>query len=156
MLYLSHKAVHAEFIPAERHRDRYQSETFVAPRTMDPASVEGAPMWVKNQRNSWHGVGFPYHSTLDVGDYYKRYAETMPAVDEGLGQIIDLLKAKGWLDATLIIFMVPNSSLHSSTDYKDFLCVICGWAAEKKDFCASSEIFGTRPGASLAGSPCCA
>jgi N-acetylglucosamine-6-sulfatase len=77
MLYLSHKAVHAEFIPAERHRGRYQNEKFIPPKTMDPRNFEGAPMWVQNQRNSWHGVEFPYHSTLDIADYYKRYAETM-------------------------------------------------------------------------------
>jgi N-acetylglucosamine-6-sulfatase len=108
MLYLSHKAVHAEFIPAERHRGRYQNERFVPPKTMDPANVEGAPMWVQNQRNSWHGVEFPYHSSLDIGEYYKRYAETLLAVDEGLGRIVDLLKAKGWFDSTLIIFMGDN------------------------------------------------
>ncbi|HJU91871.1 MAG TPA: sulfatase/phosphatase domain-containing protein [Pyrinomonadaceae bacterium] len=108
MLYLSHKAVHAEFIPAERHRGRYQNENFVPPKTMDPQNVEGAPMWVQNQRNSWHGVEFPYHSNLDIAEYYKRYAETMLAVDEGLGKVIDLLKAKGWFDSTLIIFMGDN------------------------------------------------
>ena len=108
MLYLSHKAVHAEFIPAERHRGRYQNETFVPPKTMDPQNVDGAPMWVRNQRNSWHGVEFPYHSDLDIAEYYKRYAETLLAVDEGLGKIKDLLKAKGWLDSTLIIFMGDN------------------------------------------------
>ena len=108
MLYLSHKAVHAEFIPAERHRGRYQDEKFLPPKTMNLANVEGAPMWVQNQRNSWHGVEFPYHSSLDIGEYYKRYAETMLAVDEGLGRIVELLKAKGWLDSTLIIFMGDN------------------------------------------------
>ena len=108
MLYLSHKAVHAEFIPAERHRGRYQNENFVPPKTMDPQNVEGAPMWVQNQRNSWHGIEFPYHSNLDIAEYYKRYAETMLAVDEGLGKVIDLLKTKGWLDSTLIIFMGDN------------------------------------------------
>jgi N-acetylglucosamine-6-sulfatase len=108
MLYLSHKAVHAEFIPAERHRGRYQNEKFIPPKTMDPRNFEGAPMWVQNQRNSWHGVEFPYHSTLDIADYYKRYAETMLAVDEGLGKVIDLLKAKDWFDSTLIVFMGDN------------------------------------------------
>lgn len=108
MLYLSHKAVHAEFIPAERHRGRYENEKFVAPKTMDPKNVDGAPMWVQNQRNSWHGVEFPYHSSLDIGEYYKRYAETMLAVDEGLGKVIELLKSKGWFDSTLIIFMGDN------------------------------------------------
>lgn len=108
MLYLSHKAVHAEFIPAERHRGKYHDKTFVPPRTMDQANVLGAPMWVQNQRNSWHGIEFPYHSSLDISEYYKRYAETLLAVDEGLGRVMELLKQKGWLDSTLIIFMGDN------------------------------------------------
>ena len=33
-LYLSHKAVHAEFIPADRHKGRYAGKPFVAPKTM--------------------------------------------------------------------------------------------------------------------------
>ena len=33
-LYLSHKAVHSDFIPAERHKGRYRDKPFVAPKTM--------------------------------------------------------------------------------------------------------------------------
>ncbi len=111
MLYLSHKAVHAEFIPAERHRGRADGSDFVSPKSMDPANIQNAPMWVRNQRNSWHGVDFPYHweqGPLDVGDYYKRYAETLLAVDEGIGQIIDLLKSKGLYENTLVAVMGDN------------------------------------------------
>jgi len=41
MLYLSHKAVHSDFVPAERHKDRYKSKPFAAPKTMDPANHSG-------------------------------------------------------------------------------------------------------------------
>ncbi|MGD9562878.1 MAG: sulfatase [Pyrinomonadaceae bacterium] len=108
MLYLSHKAVHAEFIPAERHRGKYENEKFVEPKTQDPANVSGAPMWVRNQRNSWHGVDFPYHSELNISEYYKRYAETLLAVDEGIGQIVEMLKSKGLYENTLIAVMGDN------------------------------------------------
>lgn len=111
MLYLSHKAVHAEFIPAERHRGRYSDRSFVPPKTMDPDNVQGAPIWVRNQRNSWHGVDFPYHweqGELDVAAYYKRYAETLLAVDEGIGQIVEMLKQKGLYENTLIAVMGDN------------------------------------------------
>jgi len=107
-LYLSHKAVHAEFVPAERHRGRYANANFVPPKTMFPENVHGAPMWVRNQRNSWHGVDFPYHGMLDIAEYYKRYAETLLAVDEGIGQLVDLLGQKGLLDSTLIVLMGDN------------------------------------------------
>lgn len=111
MLYLSHKAVHAEFIPAERHKGKYADETFVEPKTQNPENVSGAPRWVRDQRNSWHGVDFPYHweqGELDIGDYYKRYAETLLAVDEGIGQIIETLKKKGLYENTLIAVMGDN------------------------------------------------
>ena len=111
MLYLSHKAVHAEFIPAERHRGKFDKEEFTEPKTQDPDNVFDAPMWVRNQRNSWHGVDFPYHweqGELNIGDYYKRYAETLLAVDEGIGEIVKLLKEKGIYENTLIAVMGDN------------------------------------------------
>ena len=107
MAYLSHKAVHADFVPAERHRGRYQNESFRYPDSMKPG-VPGRPMWVQNQRNSWHGVDYAYHGKLDIAEYYKRYMETLLAVDEGLARIMSLLEERGELDDTLIVYMGDN------------------------------------------------
>lgn len=107
MMHLAHKAVHAEFIPAPRHAGRYAKEIFRYPANMKPG-MPGRPMWVENQRNSWHGVDFPYHGTLDIGEYYKRYMETLLAVDEGLARIMDVLERRGELDDTLIVYMGDN------------------------------------------------
>jgi N-acetylglucosamine-6-sulfatase len=108
MLYLSHKAVHSEFIPAERHKGRYAGKRFIPPKTMSPAQVKHAPMWVQDQRNSWHGVDFPYHSDLDIAEYYKRYAETLLAVDESIGRVMDWLEKRGQRESTLVIYMGDN------------------------------------------------
>jgi N-acetylglucosamine-6-sulfatase len=109
-LCLSHKAVHAEFIPAARHQGRYAKEQFVRPQTWNAAPHKEAlrPMWVQNQRNSWHGVDFAYHSTLDIGEYYKRYAETLLAVDDSLGRLIEHLQRRDELESTLIVYMGDN------------------------------------------------
>lgn len=109
-LYLSHKAVHAEFIPAERHKGRYNNAKFSPPATMAPDGemAQGRPMWVQNQRNSWHGVEFPYHSDFDIAEYYRKYAETLLAVDESIGRVMDALRQRGELDSTLIIYMGDN------------------------------------------------
>lgn len=109
-LYLSHKAVHADFIPAPRHLGLYRDAQFVYPPTMaaDGEMAQHRPMWVQNQRNSWHGVDYAYHSNLDVATYYKRYAETLMAVDESLGRVFDELKSRGELDSTLLIYMGDN------------------------------------------------
>ncbi|PTQ10005.1 acetylglucosamine-6-sulfatase [Sphingomonas oleivorans] len=107
MLFLAHKAVHAEFYPAPRHLGRYDGASFRYPETMT-AGVKDRPMWVENQRNSWHGVDFAYHADLDIGDYYKRYMETFLSVDEGIGRIVEHLEARGELDETLILYMSDN------------------------------------------------
>lgn len=108
MLYLSHKGVHSNFIPAKRHRGMFSNEEFKAPATMKIGSQEGAPMWVQNQRNSWHGVDFPYHSDLDIEEYYQNYMETLYGVDENFGRLINYLKKEGLYDSTLIVYMGDN------------------------------------------------
>ncbi|CAN5342358.1 sulfatase [soil metagenome] len=108
-LFLSHKAVHSDFIPAERHKGRYAGAPFKYPATMaPPADPATRPMWVQNQRNSWHGVDFPYHSDLDIAEYYRRYCETLLAVDESAGRVMAHLDKRGQLDASLILYMGDN------------------------------------------------
>lgn len=118
MMHLAHKAVHSDFIPAERHAGRYANAQFRYPKTM-PAGVAGRPMWVENRRNSWHGVDFAYHSAFDMADNYRRYMETLLAVDEGLGRILDQLEQRGELEDTLILYMGDNGFMfgeHGLTD----------------------------------------
>jgi N-acetylglucosamine-6-sulfatase len=109
-MYLSHKAVHADFQPAKRHEGMYKDAKFVYPPTMAESGemAQHRPTWVQNQRNSWHGVDYPYHSTLDIADYYKRYAETLMAVDESVGRVLDELQKRGELESTLVIYMGDN------------------------------------------------
>lgn len=109
-VYLSHKAVHSDFIPAERHKSLYKDVKMKPPATMadTPENYEGKPLWVKNQRNSWHGVDFPYHSELDVMEYKRRYNQTLGAVDDGLGEIFKTLEEKGMMDNTIVFLMGDN------------------------------------------------
>jgi arylsulfatase A-like enzyme len=109
-LYLSHKALHADFKPATRHIGQYAGTRFPDPDTMDdtPENYDGKPMWVRNQRNSWHGVDFPYHSQLSMEKYRRAYAETLSAVDESVGKILDYLKKAGVDDNTIVIFTSDN------------------------------------------------
>jgi N-acetylglucosamine-6-sulfatase len=108
-LYLSHKGVHSDFVPAERHRGRYKDGPFTPPVSMDAnTDPAGRPMWVKNQRNSWHGVDFPYHSRLDVAAYYRRYCEMLLSVDESVGRVLDYLRQKNLLNDTLVVYMGDN------------------------------------------------
>ncbi len=109
-MYVSHKAVHSDFVPAPRHAGRYKNATFVPPKTMAATGemAKHRPMWVQNQRNSWHGVDFPYHSDLDIGEYYKQYAETLLGVDDSVGRLLEELERRGQLDSTLVVYMGDN------------------------------------------------
>ncbi|MGB2717450.1 MAG: sulfatase [Vicinamibacterales bacterium] len=109
LLMLSHKAVHSEFIPAERHRGRYATKALPVPPTLAPPPADWhKPMWTQNQRNSWHGMDFPYHSDLDIAEYYRRYAETLLAVDESVGRVLEWLKERKLFDSTLVLYLGDN------------------------------------------------
>lgn len=109
-LYLSHKAVHANFTPAQRHDGRYAEAPFALPASGDPDAPGylSQPRWLRDQRNSWHGVDFPYHSELDIARYYKRYSESLLAVDDSVGRVLAQLEEMGVLDDTLVVYMGDN------------------------------------------------
>jgi arylsulfatase A-like enzyme len=109
-LYLSHKAVHAEFQPAKRHEGRYAHVAPRYPETMrrDSRGIDTWPDWVKEQRNSWHGVDYMYHGRINFNDFYRRYAETLLGVDESVGRVLDFLERNGLADNTLVVYMGDN------------------------------------------------
>lgn len=109
-LYLSHKAVHANFTPAERHEGAFDDKPFQKPDTqfLTTEDARTKPRWLRDQRNSWHGVDFPYHSELDVERYYKRYCEALSAVDDSIGRVMDKLKEMGIYEDTLVIYTGDN------------------------------------------------
>ncbi len=114
MLYVSHKAVHGPFEPAERHRQRYRDIEIQYPESMAPteANYRGKPKWIYAQRESYHGVDWMYN----VGPIYDRfiphYFETLLAVDDGVGRLMDTLEKMNLLESTLIIFTSDNGFLH--------------------------------------------
>jgi arylsulfatase A-like enzyme len=112
-LALSHKAVHAEFEPAPRHRGRYADVRIPYPETMadTEANYRNKPRWVKEQRDSWHGVDHMYHGALKFDDFYRSYAETLLALDESVGRVLDFLDAAGLTGSTLVLYMGDNGFL---------------------------------------------
>ncbi len=110
---LSHKAVHAEFIPAPRHEGRYADVAIPYPVTManTAANYRNRPHWVRAQRQSWHGVDFMYHGAMDFDEFYRAYAETLLAMDEGVGRVLDFLEESGLDESTLVLYMGDNGFL---------------------------------------------
>lgn len=131
-LYLSHKAVHSEFIPAQRHRGMYAGQKIIyppsfripeygitAPPTFDPETGKPAegkdfygerrlPDWLKHQRESWHGVDYMYHGATGFEQFFVDYCETLMGVDESIGKIMAYLEKNDLLNSTLIVYMGDN------------------------------------------------
>lgn len=109
-LFLSHKAVHAMFEPAKRHLGLYNDVELEYPKSManSEENYKGKPRWVKEQRYGWHGVDYMYHGQMDFDTFYRRYCETLLAVDESIGRILDYLEQTGLLEETLVMYMGDN------------------------------------------------
>jgi N-acetylglucosamine-6-sulfatase len=112
-LYLSHKAVHSPMQPAKRHAGLYKNQKYTLPSTFYQTQTDeykklGWPEWVKQQRYSWHGVDFIYHTHQSVEELAQAYCETLLAVDESVGSVMDYLKKEGLDKNTLVIYMGDN------------------------------------------------
>lgn len=112
-MYLSHKAVHADFQPAKRHDGIYADKEISYPPSYNLTKTDeykdhGIPDWVAEQRYSWHGVDYMYHGAMDFETFYKKYCETLLSVDESIGAVLNKLEEEGLLNSTLVIYMGDN------------------------------------------------
>ncbi|SFG66819.1 sulfatase family protein [Pedobacter insulae] len=125
-VYLSHKGVHADFQPAKRHAGKYKDMEVISPPSMYLTATDSSkkygkilepktrtnkadiPLWVKNQRYSWHGVDYMYDGTINFIDFYRRYNETLLSIDESIAKVLAELKKEGLDKNTLVIYMGDN------------------------------------------------
>src|SRR5687768_1385197 len=125
-VYLSHKGVHSEFQPAKRHDGKYASLPIVTPPSMYLTATDSSqtfgmatapattvnyrdiPNWVRAQRYSWHGVDYMYHGALKFDAFYRKYLETLQAVDESIQRVITYLKENKLEENTIVLYMGDN------------------------------------------------
>jgi N-acetylglucosamine-6-sulfatase len=124
-LYLSHKAVHGPFTPAERHKSLYKGKT-VPEKESFFDNLKDKPAWQRSQRKAEDLFRLRYNNaylppeqispkpyTKENGSnpITKNYMRSIAAVDEGIGKIYQLLEEKGLLENTAIIFAGDNGYL---------------------------------------------
>lgn len=126
LLYLSHKGVHGLYDPAERHRDQYRGVTIKLPSAMDKPFQrdDGKPMWVQDQRNSWHGVEYPYYgrSRQSVAEMYRHYCEMILSIDDSVGRVVETLRQHQFADNTLVLFTSDGGHLWGEHGLIDKRC----------------------------------
>jgi N-acetylglucosamine-6-sulfatase len=115
LLYISHKAVHpdlvqnadgsvsdpsaSKFVPAERHARLYAGAA-IPHRPNYGTTAEGKPAL----RRPIVGVAPLGPKTVTDDETIRNRLRMLAAVDEGVGQILEALRAQGRLDRTLIMF----------------------------------------------------
>ena len=126
LLYLSHKGVHGLYNPAPRHLGRYGNESHIPSNELVNTDIADklTPMWVQDQRNSWHGIEFPYHGRAEqtINEMYRRYCEMVLSIDESLGRVLTALKRMEIRDDTLIIFTSDGGHLWGEHGLIDKRC----------------------------------
>jgi arylsulfatase A-like enzyme len=80
--------------------------TVTAPAT--PVNYRDIPQWVRAQRYSWHGVDNMYHGTIPFDQFYRRYLETLQAVDESIQRVMNWVREKGLEKNTMLVYMGDN------------------------------------------------
>ncbi len=125
-MYLSHKGVHAEFMPAKRHSGKYKDLQIISPQSMyltvtdsskqfgevtpprTPVNYKDIPHWVREQRYSWHGVDYMYHGQIPFDEFYHLYLETLQSIDESIQHVMEWVEKNGLKENTMIVYMGDN------------------------------------------------
>ena len=92
--------------PAPRHANAFDDEPLPQPPSFDEADVSDKPGAIQ---------ALPAIDPVAFDDIQRRYRcrlEALQSVDEGVGRIVDALRATGELDDTLIVFTSDNGFFH--------------------------------------------
>lgn len=122
---LSHKAVHEPFQPAQRHTDAFGAGTELPEPVSWSDDFAGKPAWLRRQQTRdarWHyrtrnieEENLPDTIAKEPWKKNKKYVDQLrclAAVDDGLGRVIEVLRERGTLDNTLIVFTSDNGYFH--------------------------------------------
>lgn len=119
---IGHKAPHSFYFPEPKYEHTFDKVRIPYPETA--FQLQDKPKWIQQRLNTWHGIygplfdyrkKFPDSSPEAVKDFeamIRSYWGTILSVDDSVGQLVKLLKDRGELDNTLIVFMGDNGLLN--------------------------------------------
>ena len=107
-LFLSHKALHAPWRPAPRHKGRYTDASVAPPETINETKRKDhtKPRWVEVQRTEPFGI-----ANRNFEKLYRKYCETLFTLDESIGTLMDYLDESGLANSTLLLYTSDNGFL---------------------------------------------
>jgi N-acetylglucosamine-6-sulfatase len=101
-MYVAPTAPHGPATPAERHKGAFSEEEPPRPPSFDEEDVSDKPSQIQGTER----ISEDDASTID--DYYRQRLESMLAVDDMVGSLVQELEGSGELDNTFIFFTSDN------------------------------------------------
>lgn len=121
LLMIGHKAPHSFYVPEEKYRHAFDHVEVPYPETA--FMLEDKPRWITDRLTTWHGIYGPLfdwrkefpdtrpEAVKDFAAMNHAYWGTLLSVDDSVGRLYALLKERGELDNTVIVFMSDNGIL---------------------------------------------
>lgn len=121
-LMIGHKAPHSFYFPEQKYEKSFENVRVPYPETA--FMLDDKPGWIKQRQSTWHGIygplfewrkKFPDDSPEAVRDFEamtRAYWGTLLSVDDSIGRLYELLKARGELDNTIFVLMSDNGILN--------------------------------------------
>ena len=122
LLMLGHKAPHSFYVPEPKYEHAFDGVRVPYPETA--FMLDDKPAWIKERLYTWHGIygplfewrkKFPDDSPEGVKDFEAMthaYWGTILSVDDSVGRLYELLKSRGELENTIIVFLTDNGLLN--------------------------------------------
>ena len=122
LLMIGHKAPHSFYFPEPKYERTFAQVPVPYPETA--FMLDDKPAWIRERLYTWHGIygplfewrkKFPDDSPAAVKDFEamtRAYWGTILSVDDSVGRLHTLLRERGELDNTIIVFMSDNGILN--------------------------------------------
>ena len=101
-MYVAPTAPHGPTTPAERHEGDFADEQAPRPPSFDEEDVSDKPSWIRDS------ASLSEQDVSGIDSHYRKRLESMLAVDEMVGSLVEELEATGELENTYIFFTSDN------------------------------------------------
>ncbi|MDH4477194.1 MAG: sulfatase-like hydrolase/transferase, partial [Verrucomicrobiaceae bacterium] len=128
-LILGHKAPHSFYFPEPKYEKAFEDVRVNYPETA--FMLEDKPTWMKDRLYTWHGIYGPLfewrkkfpddrpEAVVDFQAMTRAYWGTLLSVDDSVGRLYELLRKRGELDNTIIVYMADNGILNGENGMVD-------------------------------------
>jgi arylsulfatase A-like enzyme len=121
MMILGHKAAHSFYTPEPKYAHAFDGVPVRYPASA--SALEGKPEWIKERRDTWHGIYGPLfdwrkkfpddrpEAVKDFENMVHAYWATILSVDDSVGRLRRWLDETGQLENTVMVFVGDNGLL---------------------------------------------